>query len=370
MNQSLANKLVLCDLDNLLLDADGNLTQVIRDVLQLFSSRGGRFTVFSQRTPKAVRAILGSVRLSAPALVCGGTLAYHFADGSRQPLCSFAGQDAGLFASLPSAAGVGIALQMRDGSTRAVRMSEGLVFHLKQEWTPFVLSNAADVKGEDVLRILFYQDKKQMPILPTLQKALGENGTLLLPALTYENVTPEHPVFDADKTVPCIGLLPRTFWKMPGAVRSVHPTHSVCARGKRAAELTALHGEDITPVGKNSPFMKLPEIGGRLLFIGEVLDCCTFMHGVEERFGTDYVLTKEKIRYVVNGEEKYMYGHDFKGWETTYRRVKEILDPAKNEIVTGKIGDATCYLIDAKALLKRAEEKLQENQHWFVVPRE
>ena len=48
---------------------------------------------------------------------------------------------------------MGIALQMRDGSTRAVRMSEGLVFHLKQEWTPFVLSNAADVKGEDVLRM-------------------------------------------------------------------------------------------------------------------------------------------------------------------------------------------------------------------------
>ena len=34
MNQSLANKLVLCDLDNLLLGPDGNLTQVVRDVLQ------------------------------------------------------------------------------------------------------------------------------------------------------------------------------------------------------------------------------------------------------------------------------------------------------------------------------------------------
>ena len=80
---------------------------------------------------------------------------------------------------LPSLSGVGIALQMRDGSTRAVRMSEGLVFHLKQEWTPFVLSNVADVKGEDVLRILFYQDKKQMPILPTLQKALGDAAAFL-----------------------------------------------------------------------------------------------------------------------------------------------------------------------------------------------
>ena len=61
MNDSLASTLVLCDLDNLLLGEDGNLTQVVRDVLQLFSSRGGRLTVFSQRSPRAVRSILGSV---------------------------------------------------------------------------------------------------------------------------------------------------------------------------------------------------------------------------------------------------------------------------------------------------------------------
>ena len=179
MNHSLANKLVLCDLDNLLLGPDGNLTQVVRDVLQLFSSRGGQFTVFSQRTPKAVRALLGSVRLSAPALVCGGTLAYHFADGSRQPLCSFAGQDAGLFASLPSAAGVGIALQMQDGSTRVLRMSEALERHLRQEWTPYLLANAADIKGEEVLRVLLYQDSKSVPLISLAEKAIGDRVALL-----------------------------------------------------------------------------------------------------------------------------------------------------------------------------------------------
>ena len=163
--------LVLCDLDSLLLDATGNLPQLQRDVLQLFASRGGRLTVFSQRSPRAVRSLLGGVRLSAPALVCGGTLAYNFSEGSGTALCSFEGMEESVLKILPSLSGVGIALQMRDGSTRAVRMSEGLVFHLKQEWTPFVLSNAADVKGEDVLRILFYQDKKQMPILPTLHRS-------------------------------------------------------------------------------------------------------------------------------------------------------------------------------------------------------
>ena len=104
MNDSLASTLVLCDLDNLLLGEDGNLTQVVRDVLQLFSSRGGRLTVFSQRSPRAVRSILGSVRLAAPALVCGGTMAYHYADGNRVPLCSFAQQQE-LFTCLPDTPG-------------------------------------------------------------------------------------------------------------------------------------------------------------------------------------------------------------------------------------------------------------------------
>ena len=213
--------LVLCDLDSLLLDAAGNLPQLQRDVLQLFASRGGRLTVFSQRSPRAVRSLLGGVRLSAPALVCGGTLAYNFSEGPGTALCSFEGMEESVLKMLPSLSGVGIALQMRDGSTRAVRMSEGLVFHLKQEWTPFVLSNAADVKGEDVLRILFYQDKKQMPILPTLQKALGDAAAFL----------------HAER------LAPDTLVLTPGLVSGSAMLNAVCPPSGYAAEqLTVLAG--------------------------------------------------------------------------------------------------------------------------------
>ena len=99
--------LVLCDLDSLLLDAAGNLPQLQRDVLQLFASRGGRLTVFSQRSPRAVRSLLGGVRLSAPALVCGGTLAYNFSEGSGTALCSFEGMEESVLKMLPSLSGVG-----------------------------------------------------------------------------------------------------------------------------------------------------------------------------------------------------------------------------------------------------------------------
>ena len=170
---------MLCDLDNLLLGEDGNLTQVVRDVLQLFSSRGGRLTVFSQRSPRAVRSILGSVRLAAPALVCGGTMAYHYADGNRVPLCSFAQQQE-LFACLPDTPGVGVAVQMQDGTTRVLRMSNALERHLRQEWTPYLLANAADIHPEQVLRVLLYQDSKAVPMISLLEKSLGDRTAVLL----------------------------------------------------------------------------------------------------------------------------------------------------------------------------------------------
>lgn len=219
MSNSIENTLVLCDLDNLLLNAEGNLPQLHRDVLQLFASRGGKLTVYSQRSPRVVRSLLGGVRLSAPALVCGGILAYNFAEGSGTALCSFAGMEDSVLKVLPAAPGIGIAFQMRDGTTRVVRMSEALEAHLRQEWTSFVLSNAADIKGEEVLRILFYQDKKQVPLTALLEKTLGE-ATVTLRA---ERMAPD-----------VVALL-------PGGVSGTAMLNAVCPpAGYSAEQLTVL----------------------------------------------------------------------------------------------------------------------------------
>lgn len=179
MNCSLRSTLVLCDLDEVLLDENGALPQVTRDVLELFASRGGRFTVFSQRAPRAVHTLLGDIQPSAPALVCGGNLAYDFAAGKGQPLRTFAALGDDFLQKLPSAAGVGIALQMRDGSTRVLRMSMGLEKHLRREWTPFLLNRADDITGANVLRVLLYQDHKSTPLLKMLDKTLGRSEPLV-----------------------------------------------------------------------------------------------------------------------------------------------------------------------------------------------
>ncbi len=94
------------------------------------------------------------------------------------PLCSFAQQQE-LFNCLPDTPGVGVAVQMQDGTTRVLRMSNALERHLRQEWTPYLLANAADIHPEQVLRVLLYQDSKSVPLISLAEKAIGDRVALL-----------------------------------------------------------------------------------------------------------------------------------------------------------------------------------------------
>lgn len=194
---------------------------------------------------------------------------------------------------------------------------------------------------------------------------LGAEGTLLLPALSYDILGGEAPYrFDTAATPSCIGLLPETFRRMPGVVRSQHPTHSVCAFGAKAVQLTQNHHLDDTPVGPNSPFRLLPKVGGKLLMLGNVLRCCTFMHGMEEIACAPYCLNEHTAEYIVDGDKKELYGHNFKGILQRYDRIANVLrEPA---LKMGKIGAADCHLIDAKALQKAATMMMAEDPYFFV----
>jgi len=205
-----------------------------------------------------------------------------------------------------------------------------------------------------------------------LMDAVTPEGTLLLPALTYENVTFEKPFFSVLESEPCVGILPKTFMRMDGVVRSIHPTHSVCAWGKLAEVMTVKHIKDSSPVGENSPFMQLLEYNGKILFLGDILNSCTFMHGVEEIVKAPYTLNEKTTRYTLkdsdgNIHEKDYYTHNFKDWEQEYVRIRDILEfPA---IRTGNVLAANCTLIDVKTLKTAAIERFLEDIYAFVSPK-
>ena len=168
-------------------------------------------------------------------------------------------------------------------------------------------------------------------VIGCLQAAVGPEGTLLMPALTYENVTSEHPVFSSADTPPCVGLLPGTFWKLPGVERSLHPTHSVCARGRLAHRLTVGHAMDDTAVGPHPPWIR----------------------------------PAPPRTFLLDGQERTYPGSDEFGWGQEFQRIGDMLE--EPDIRRGKLLGANGYLIDARALLAVGLMEMRSNPYAFVT---
>tara|TARA_B100000965_G_scaffold363853_2_gene347011 strand:+ start:49801 stop:50616 length:816 start_codon:yes stop_codon:yes gene_type:complete len=156
-----------------------------------------------------------------------------------------------------------------------------------------------EVPGDGVLQVhASFRGLSQMGWRPDATcEALVDfmrDGTLLMPAMSWSIVTPQHPVFDARST-PCqTGVLSETFRTDFASHRSLHPTHSVCGIGRRADELLSGHALDGTPCGNGSPY---GIINGDdtpnevfVLLIGAGFECCTAIHRPEEVVSPDIYL--------------------------------------------------------------------------------
>lgn len=205
-------------------------------------------------------------------------------------------------------------------------------------------------------------------VIQGLLAALGPDGTLLMPALTYETVRSHNPVFDVRTTPSCVGAIPEYFRSREGTHRSLHPTHSVCAVGPLANELLGPHRQDSTPCGPNSPFHRLPDFAGQIFMLGCGLRPNTSMHAIEELVKPPYLFAAP-ITYTLIDEagqiiQKKYTRHNFRGWTQRYDRVAEILtSPALRE---GKILAAQSYLIAASVLRDSVLDALKENPLFFV----
>jgi aminoglycoside 3-N-acetyltransferase len=205
-------------------------------------------------------------------------------------------------------------------------------------------------------------------VIRGLRETLGPDGTLLMPALTYERVTPDRPVFDVRRTPGNVGIIPETFRLSSGTLRSLHPTHSVCAAGRLAAGLTEPHAADDTPCGPHSPFRAVAERGGQILFLGCGLAANTTMHAVEELVMPPYLLDPPALYCIIRSDgselEKAYRPHNFRGWRQRYDRIAELLGPVA--LRRGSAAGADSILLDAAGLREAALRALRADPLFFV----
>ena len=115
-------------------------------------------------------------------------------------------------------------------------------------------------------------------------------GTLVMPTMTWRVVTPESPIFDEIETASHVGAIPELFRVRHASHRSLHPTHSVAALGRCAAELTATHHLGDTPCGLASPYGIARRMDAHVLMLGIGLERCTAIHHAEEVVAIDTYL--------------------------------------------------------------------------------
>ena len=209
-------------------------------------------------------------------------------------------------------------------------------------------------------------------VIEALLSVVGDNGTLLFPTLSFSTVNPEppinNPVFDVRNTPSCVGAMSNVFMGFDGVERSMHPTHSVAVLGARQKEYIETHGLDNEPVGINSPFFKLGQFGGKVLFMGCSTKSNTSMHGVEEYAKAPYVLSETTKRYVLidkygNRTEKDYYYHYIRqnGYVQRYDRLENIVNFCR-----GNILEAECAVVQCSEMWKAGAEKIKNDPYYFV----
>lgn len=138
------------------------------------------------------------------------------------------------------------------------------------------------------LRRIGYVQGGPKAVIEALLEVLGPEGTLVMPTFSWfpptqkDYLSKRFPVFNCKKSRSGLGIITETFRRMPGVIRSEHPTHSVAACGPEAAYLTCEHIKSLTPFDAFSPYQKLIKLNADILCLGVSIQYITFYHVFEE----------------------------------------------------------------------------------------
>lgn len=149
------------------------------------------------------------------------------------------------------------------------------------------LSAGMGVMVHSSLRSFGQVDGGAAAVVLALMDVITPDGTLLLPSFNhgvpFEDAGPGD--YDPISTPTINGAIPDAFWRMPGVLRSLDPTHPIAAWGKNAQRYTQFHHRTLT-MGPQSPLGLLLADGGHGLLLGVDYTYNTFHHCVETTLGS------------------------------------------------------------------------------------
>jgi aminoglycoside 3-N-acetyltransferase len=151
-------------------------------------------------------------------------------------------------------------------------------------------------------------------VIEALMEVLTPEGTLLMPSFNHN--APFGPgglgYYHPRETPTSNGAIPELFWRLPGVLRSLDPTHPVAAWGKHARRYTENHHRTLT-MGPESPLALLGREGGFGLLLGVWYSANTFHHVVEMSTGAPCLGRRTEAYPVILPDGRRVLGRTW-GW--------------------------------------------------------
>jgi aminoglycoside 3-N-acetyltransferase len=153
-----------------------------------------------------------------------------------------------------------------------------------------ILLHDLELKNGDVVFIHSAVDQLHLAfpfyqILSLIRKIIGEYGTMLFvtyPKLSSYEYLLSGEIFDVKNTPSYTGILSEFARRQKGAIRSLHPTKSVCALGRHAIDLTNTHQHSPFPYDACSPYYKIMQYDGKIIGLGVSTSNLSFVHCVDD----------------------------------------------------------------------------------------
>jgi aminoglycoside 3-N-acetyltransferase len=209
--------------------------------------------------------------------------------------------------------------------------------------------------------------------------AVGPAGNLLMVSLPYRSSSLEYlshlKSFDVRKTPSMMGLVSEYFRRRAGVVRSLHPTHPVLAVGPDAEAIVAGHEDCRYPCGPGTPFEKLADLDGKVIFFNVPFATFTFFHYLEHLVSPQMpfpLYTEQPFEVPVVdrfGERRTVSTYVF-SLDAIRRRRFEVLERElrrRGLIRRARVGNSRIEMIRVRDAIDCTRDMLAKGQYFYDV---
>ena len=254
-----------------------------------------------------------------------------------------------------------------------------------QEFIVEALKRIGLVKGDIVLvhsalSKIGHLEEGPKTFVNAIIEVIGESGHILMPTspnhIYQLDFIQKKPIFDVNHTPSKTGAITEYFRKLPGVHRSLHPTEPVAVMGPTSKQFIQGHFKALTPYNEESPFAKVAEFGGKILYVGVTLDNAgTSLHTLEDAISNFkfpvYYKTPFEVKVIDDSGHEHLVTTKVHDPYYSKMRKCDALIPhflSAGVLSKAKIGLADTLVVDAKGFFETMVKLYHEKGVTMYTP--